>query len=306
MPCRPSHQYTSTPLSHTPGARWPAWKPPTSPASRHTNPSHPSPTRRCAPLPRLEMLRVSGGPSHPGTPTPLVRPLPSQWDFAATYKLVVDDFLLRYLATDVITLELNMASHGDFSMLARCGIPLSALLRSKPVVRLVNHPMLSVRSQVRLVGPPGNAVSGPVGPLFQAHQPSFLSWQVRAPLARLEMSLAYGVPHFQAHQPSFLSWPQVRTRLWPAWTTVGPYLLRLDDRGGPFIQRRQSIPPSQSPLPYPPHPPLAHPPPPPTTHPLGRTSPHAQSPRSQVRRQSPRAGALSVVVAHNGSTYPLN
>ena len=72
-----------------------------------------------------------------------------QWDFAATYKLVVDDFLLRYLATDVITLELNMASQGDFSMLARCGIPLSALLRSKPVVRLVNHPMLSVRSQVR-------------------------------------------------------------------------------------------------------------------------------------------------------------
>jgi hypothetical protein len=31
-----------------------------------------------------------------------------QWDFAATYKIVVNDFLLRYLATDVITLELNM------------------------------------------------------------------------------------------------------------------------------------------------------------------------------------------------------
>jgi hypothetical protein len=30
------------------------------------------------------------------------------WDFAATYKLIVDDFLLRYLSTDVITLELNM------------------------------------------------------------------------------------------------------------------------------------------------------------------------------------------------------
>ena len=69
------------------------------------------------------------------------------WDFAATFKLVVDDFLLRYLATDVITLELNMACQGDFSMLARCGIPLSQLLRSKPIIRLVNHPMLSVRSQ---------------------------------------------------------------------------------------------------------------------------------------------------------------
>lgn len=31
-----------------------------------------------------------------------------QWDFAATYKLHIDDFLLRYLATDYITLELNM------------------------------------------------------------------------------------------------------------------------------------------------------------------------------------------------------
>jgi myosin heavy subunit len=33
------------------------------------------------------------------------------WDFGATYKITVDDFLLRYLATDVITLELNMVSY---------------------------------------------------------------------------------------------------------------------------------------------------------------------------------------------------
>lgn len=32
------------------------------------------------------------------------------WDFAATFKIHVDDFLLRYLATDVITLELNLVS----------------------------------------------------------------------------------------------------------------------------------------------------------------------------------------------------
>jgi hypothetical protein len=30
------------------------------------------------------------------------------WDFAATFKITVDDFLLRHLATDVITFELNM------------------------------------------------------------------------------------------------------------------------------------------------------------------------------------------------------
>ena len=32
------------------------------------------------------------------------------WDFATTFKIIVDDFLLRYLATDVITLELNMVT----------------------------------------------------------------------------------------------------------------------------------------------------------------------------------------------------
>lgn len=32
------------------------------------------------------------------------------WDFAATFKISVDDFLLRYFATDVVTLELNMVS----------------------------------------------------------------------------------------------------------------------------------------------------------------------------------------------------
>jgi hypothetical protein len=69
-----------------------------------------------------------------------------QWDFAATFKLVVDDFLLRYLATDVLTLELNTAAQGDFSMLARCSVPISGLLKSRPFIRLVNHPMISVKS----------------------------------------------------------------------------------------------------------------------------------------------------------------
>ena len=34
-----------------------------------------------------------------------------QWDFAATFKLSVDDFLLRYFALDVITFELNMVKY---------------------------------------------------------------------------------------------------------------------------------------------------------------------------------------------------
>lgn len=68
------------------------------------------------------------------------------WDYAASYKVFVDDFFLRYLATDVVTIELNAASQGDFTMLARATIPLSALLKSKPYVQLNNLPMLSVRT----------------------------------------------------------------------------------------------------------------------------------------------------------------
>jgi Ca2+-binding EF-hand superfamily protein len=69
-----------------------------------------------------------------------------KWDFGATFKIAVDDFLLRHLATDTITFELNMASQGDFSMLACCTAPLSALLRAKPLLRLTNHPMISPRT----------------------------------------------------------------------------------------------------------------------------------------------------------------
>ena len=68
------------------------------------------------------------------------------WDFAASYKVFIDDFFLRYLATDVVTIELNAATQGEFTMLARASIPLSALLKSKPFVQLSNLPMLSVRT----------------------------------------------------------------------------------------------------------------------------------------------------------------
>jgi chromosome segregation ATPase len=42
--------------------------------------------------------------------TSLLSTTKPQWDFAATYKIIIDDFLLRYLATDVVTLELNMVN----------------------------------------------------------------------------------------------------------------------------------------------------------------------------------------------------
>jgi First C2 domain of RPGR-interacting protein 1 len=44
----------------------------------------------------------------PSSSLPLSTGNKPAWDFATTFKIIVDDFLLRFLATDVITLELNM------------------------------------------------------------------------------------------------------------------------------------------------------------------------------------------------------
>jgi DNA repair exonuclease SbcCD ATPase subunit len=41
-------------------------------------------------------------------PTSLVSGSKPNWDFAATFKIIVDDFLLLYMATDSISFELNM------------------------------------------------------------------------------------------------------------------------------------------------------------------------------------------------------
>jgi len=79
-------------------------------------------------------------------PTSLERGSKPKWDFAATYKLTLDDFLLRYLATDVCSIELHAVAQGDNTLLARCSVPLSALLRSKPCIMLRQHPMISVRT----------------------------------------------------------------------------------------------------------------------------------------------------------------
>jgi hypothetical protein len=79
-------------------------------------------------------------------PTSLERGSKPKWDFATTYKLTLDDFLLRYLATDVCTIELHAVAQGDNALLARCSIPLSALLNSKPVIILRQHPMISVKT----------------------------------------------------------------------------------------------------------------------------------------------------------------
>ncbi len=67
-----------------------------------------------------------------------------QFDFAATYKVTMDDFLLKYLGTESLVLELNKTRGADFSVVACCHIPLAQLLRSNPRMVLKAEPLFSV------------------------------------------------------------------------------------------------------------------------------------------------------------------
>ncbi len=67
-----------------------------------------------------------------------------QVDFAATYKVTMDDFLLKYLGTESLVLELNETRGTDFSVIARCHIPLAQLIKSNPHMVLKAEPLFSV------------------------------------------------------------------------------------------------------------------------------------------------------------------
>ena len=75
--------------------------------------------------------------------TALVSGSRPQWDFAATFKIKVDDFFIRYFATDTVVFELNMVVKGDFRMIARCSLPLRDLLRTIPRMVMDSCPMIS-------------------------------------------------------------------------------------------------------------------------------------------------------------------
>jgi Ca2+-binding EF-hand superfamily protein len=65
-------------------------------------------------------------------PTQLLQGLTPAYDFATTYKVDMEDYLLRHFLTDSLTIELNQASvsHADFQVLAQCHVPLVELLTS--------------------------------------------------------------------------------------------------------------------------------------------------------------------------------
>ena len=77
--------------------------------------------------------------------TPLLLGLSPQYNFSATYKLETDHFFLRYLSTDSLILEINLARNADFQLIAQCTLPLRDLLEEAGEKSWPEAPMLSVR-----------------------------------------------------------------------------------------------------------------------------------------------------------------
>ncbi|KAJ8610862.1 hypothetical protein CTAYLR_009140 [Chrysophaeum taylorii] len=74
-----------------------------------------------------------------------------EFDFATTYKIRVDDAFLRYLATEVLTIEVCEAKRADYTVVAKGAIPLAPLLDSRPTI-VVDRCQLRAPRTGRLLG----------------------------------------------------------------------------------------------------------------------------------------------------------
>lgn len=77
--------------------------------------------------------------------SPLVTGLHPNFNFAATYRVTVDHFLLRYLASETLTLELNRTRHGDFELLGQTSLSMRPLLQGDGKWQVEDAQIISVR-----------------------------------------------------------------------------------------------------------------------------------------------------------------
>lgn len=67
--------------------------------------------------------------------TPLVMGTRPEYSFSSTFRVTVDAFFLRYVASETLVLEVHQAQRGDFKLVGRALVRLSSLLRSRGVLR---------------------------------------------------------------------------------------------------------------------------------------------------------------------------
>ncbi|KAG7383094.1 X-linked retinitis pigmentosa GTPase regulator-interacting protein 1 [Phytophthora pseudosyringae] len=97
-----------------------------------------------------------------------------EYNLSATFKVTVDGFFLRYLASESILLEVHQAIRGDFKLIGKASVRLSKLLQSKGVVK---EPRLAVKS-LCCNSDGGSTVLGTLNVILRLSTPISEIWQV--------------------------------------------------------------------------------------------------------------------------------
>ncbi|KAG3035999.1 hypothetical protein PC120_g510 [Phytophthora cactorum] len=105
--------------------------------------------------------------------TPLLMGSRPEYNLSATFKVTVDGFFLRYLASESVLLEVHQAIRGDFKLIGKASVRLSKLLQSKGVVK---EPMLAVKSLCSIDAEP--TVLGTLNVIVRLSTPISEIWQV--------------------------------------------------------------------------------------------------------------------------------
>ncbi|GMF40830.1 unnamed protein product [Phytophthora fragariaefolia] len=106
--------------------------------------------------------------------TPLLMGNRPEYNLSATFKVTVDGFFLRYLASESIILEVHQAARGDFKLIGKASIRLSKLLQSKGVVKEPSLPVKSVCCGKDV----GSSVLGTLSIILRLSTPISEIWQV--------------------------------------------------------------------------------------------------------------------------------
>lgn len=77
--------------------------------------------------------------------TPLLMGSQPEYSFSSTFKVTVDGFFLRYLASETLAIEVHQAVRGDFKLIGRAFVRLSSLLQSKGVLKEHTLPVKSIQ-----------------------------------------------------------------------------------------------------------------------------------------------------------------
>ncbi|ETI38417.1 hypothetical protein F443_15819 [Phytophthora nicotianae P1569] len=105
--------------------------------------------------------------------TPLLMGSRPEYNLSATFKVTVDGFFLRYLASESVFLEVHQAIRGDFKLVGKTSVRLSKLLQSKGVVK---EPKLAIKSLYDIDG--DSTTLGTLNVILRLSTPISEIWQV--------------------------------------------------------------------------------------------------------------------------------